>query len=326
MNKRISLILAVVFLLALIIVMSWDLFFKNENQSGNPYEYKLDNLKNIDTTLLCYKEIQSIPIKDTQVYGISLDSEDNIYVSGDNIVMSFNKQGEEISHFNVEGSANCITVAKDGEIYLSFKDHIEIWNKKGKLLQKWDTINSVAYITSIAIDSTSVFLADAGNKIVHQYNKKGELINKIGKRNKDAGILGFFIPSPYFDVVLGRDGEIWAINTGRHNFEAYDKEGNLISSWKKRSMTIEGFSGCCNPSHVAMLSDGSFVTTEKGLVRVKVHRANGDLKCVVAKPEHFEEGTRGLDVAVDSKDRIIILDPERKMVRIFVRNNKLKDF
>ncbi|NJO93063.1 MAG: hypothetical protein HC831_31980 [Chloroflexia bacterium] len=80
---------------------------------------------------------------------------------------------------------------------------------------------------------------------------------------------------------------------------------------------MDGFSGCCNPSHAALLSDGSFVTAEKGLERVKIHNANGDLKCVVAKPNQFIEGTVGLDLAVDSKDRIFILDPEKKMIRIF---------
>jgi len=82
-------------------------------------------------------------------------------------------------------------------------------------------------------------------------------------------------------------------------------------------MQLDGFGGCCNPSHVAMLSDGSFVTSEKGLERVKIHLPSGDFKSVVAAPSQFDEGTKGLDLAVDSKDRILVLDPSRKMVRIF---------
>jgi hypothetical protein len=38
---------------------------------------------------------------------------------------------------------------------------------------------------------------------------------------------------------------------------------------------------------------------------------------VVANSGSFTEGTRGLDLAVDSKGRIVVLDPERKQVRIF---------
>ncbi len=66
-----------------------------------------------------------------------------------------------------------------------------------------------------------------------------------------------------------------------------------------------------------MLSNGSFVTSEKGIERVKIHKANGDFECVVAASDQFVEGTTGLDIAVDSKDRIFVLDPVKLMVRIF---------
>jgi len=317
MNKKLTITISIILLLGLLAIMSWDLFFKTENQVGNQYEYKLDKLKQVDTNLLCYNEVQSITISDSKIYGLSVDTDDITYVTTEDKVLIFNSKGDSILSFAISGPANCITAAQDGNLYLSFKDHIEVWSKKGELISKWDTISSTAYVTSIAVDENSVFLADAGNKIVHQYDKSGKLINKIGKRDRKADILGFFIPSPYFDVLIGRDGELWAINTGRHTFEAYDKKGNLRSKWQRRSMLLDGFSGCCNPSHVAILSDGSFVTSEKGIERVKIHYANGDLKCVVAKPNQFIEGTTGLDLAVDSKDRILVLDPEKRMIRIF---------
>ena len=69
-----------------------------------------------------------------------------------------------ISSFATTRPANCISIGPDSKIYLGFKDHIEIFYKSGQLISKWDTINSIAYITSIAIDESSVFLADAGNK------------------------------------------------------------------------------------------------------------------------------------------------------------------
>ena len=82
-------------------------------------------------------------------------------------------------------------------------------------------------------------------------------------------------------------------------------------------MRIDGFSGCCNPSHIALLADGAFVTAEKGLPRVKIHNIDGSLRCVVATPDQFEEGVTGLDVAVDAEGRIHVLDPSRNVVRRF---------
>jgi hypothetical protein len=40
---------------------------------------------------------------------------------------------------------------------------------------------------------------------------------------------------------------------------------------------------------------------------------------MVAVPSQFEPGTKGLDLAVDSHERVLVLDPWKKQVRIFVR-------
>ncbi len=88
-------------------------------------------------------------------------------------------------------------------------------------------------------------------------------------------------------------------------------------------MEIQGFLCCCNPSHFAILEDGSFVTTEKGLVRVKIYDRLGRLSGVVAGPDQFQEGTVGLDVAVDAQQtRIHVLDPVRNSVRVFERSRE----
>ncbi len=82
-------------------------------------------------------------------------------------------------------------------------------------------------------------------------------------------------------------------------------------------MLVEGFSGCCNPGNFAMLEDGSFVTSEKGIERVKIHHPSGEFKCVVAAPDLFEEGTIITDLAVDPNGRILVLDSRKGLVRIF---------
>ena len=70
-----------------------------------------------------------------------------------------------------------------------------------------------------------------------------------------------------------------------------------------------------------MLSDGSFVTSEKGIERVKIHLPSGDFECLVAGSDEFTEGTVDLDLAVDSEDRVIIMDPKKGQVRIFKKND-----
>jgi len=175
-------------------------------------------------------------------------------------------------------------------------------------------------VTSIAVSETSVFIADAGNKIVYHYDLKGNMINEIGRKDSLQGVKGFLIPSPYFDIAIGREDELWVVNPGRHQLEAYSIDGRFLSSWKKTSMGLDGFSGCCNPSHIAILPNGSFVTSEKGIIRVKIHKPSGAFESVVAAPKVFDKGTKGLDLAIDSQNRIIVIDPKKGLIRIFEKN------
>ncbi len=176
----------------------------------------------------------------------------------------------------------------------------------------------------------NVFVADAGNRIIINYDKKGRLINQIGKKNVNRNIHGFVVPSPYFDIKISPDGLLIATNPGRHRVEAYNSKGDFEYAWGNPSMSIDGFCGCCNPIGLDILPDGSYATCEKGIPRVKIYGANGNFEGVVAGPEKFALNSKtcmsngmencksgGLDVATDSKGRVIVLDPIEKAIHIF---------
>jgi hypothetical protein len=120
-------------------------------------------------------------------------------------------------------------------------------------------------------------------------------------------------------VAIDPDNFLWVVNPGRHSLEKYSADGGLRSSWGSYGMELEGFCGCCNPTHIAIRQDGAFVTSEKGIARVKVYNRIGKLISVVASARQFDEGTEGLDIALDTKQNIYILDPKRKQVRIFTK-------
>ncbi len=104
--------------------------------------------------------------------------------------------------------------------------------------------------------------------------------------------------------------------------ELYSPDGRLKRSWGKTAFAIDGFSGCCNPTHFALLPDGRFVTSEKGIPRVKIYAADGKFECVVAGREAFEPDVVGLGVAADAHGRILVLDPPARSVRVFVSKGK----
>jgi hypothetical protein len=132
------------------------------------------------------------------------------------------------------------------------------------------------------------------------------------------------VPSPYFDLEIGRDNLLWVTNPGNHRIEAYTFDGHLEASWGEASFGIGGFCGCCNPSYFTILPDGRFVTSEKGLARVKVNSAKGAFESVVAGADAFSKYFQNvnslpaaLDVAADSTGRIFVADSLGGAVRIF---------
>ena len=267
--------------------------------------------------MAAYSETGQVKPSLEEIHGLATDASGRIYVSGKDGVEIFNSSGKAENKFKIDGTAQSIAVSKNGNIFLGLQEHIEIWNSAGKQLSRWTSFGPDAVITSIANKEGDVFIADAGQKVVYHCDLKGNILNKIGLKDPATGVPGFIIPSPYFDLGISIDGYLWVVNPGRHSFEKYNYDGTLLTSWGKASMAMEGFCGCCNPSNFAFLNDSLLVTSEKGIERIKVYNTIGTFISIVATPDQFEEGTTGLDLAVDNQNRILLLDPLKKLVRIF---------
>jgi len=172
------------------------------------------------------------------------------------------------------------------------------------------------HLTAIAVADGIVFVADAGNREVLRCASDGKILSRLK---------GFVVPSPYFDLHVGTENVLWVVNPGKHLIQAYTLDGQYETGWGETAMNIEGFCGCCNPSYFARLPDGRFVTSEKGLTRVKVYDVKGKFEGVVAGPEHFPQNRQpgmGVPVACDSRSRVLVLDLAAKAVRIFERKER----
>jgi sugar lactone lactonase YvrE len=194
---------------------------------------------------------------------------------------------------------------------------VNVYNGTGMLLKTWPTLTDSAMVTAIAASETSVFVADAGNRKVHRYNHAGQLLASFDGKADEGVLHGFIIPSGFFDLDINPDGDLWVVNPGMHALENYTEEGNLREHWNNTNMMTEGFSGCCNPAHYTFLPDGRFVTSEKGLVRVKTYKQSGEFEGVVAAPVKFAEEGKAPDVATDSVGNVYALDFDKKMIRVF---------
>ncbi|NVO18938.1 MAG: hypothetical protein HXX13_04525 [Bacteroidetes bacterium] len=320
MKPKIFIIGAVVLLLLVVGFMIKDLFIDSPG-NVNPYAFDLNSLRKGDTSQCMYSEDQQIKPAGSEIHGISTDASGNIYISGKDTLEKLDSTGKVAWIKAYPGNAECIHVDEKGNIFLGMEDHIELLDANGTKKAAWNSPSAEAVLTSIATSGKDVFVADAGNKLVYRYDYLGNIELKIGQKDPSTGVPGFIIPSPYFDLAMDPDGSLWVANTGRHELEKYTREGKLISSWGKASMEVKGFCGCCNPSHFAIFP-GGFVTAEKAIERVKIYDMKGNFVCLVALPESFEEGTKGLDLAIGAQNAILVLDPVKNLVRKFIPKKK----
>lgn len=296
---------------------------------GKEFTYDVSKFYKTDPALLQYAESAKIATGFKELRAVAVGLEDRVYVAGDQAVRVFGKTGERVSEFELGERPRCLAVSATGNIFVGMKNHVEVFNTSGAQQARWAGAGGDALLTAVAVAVKDVFAADAGNRMVLRYNLTGKLLGRIGKKNPEKHILGFIVPSPYLDLNVSADGLLWVVNPGRHRLEAYTFDGEIRNYWGEESLGVRGFCGCCNPIHFARLPDGRFVTSEKGLPRVKVYSARGDFESVVAGPELFPKqienpnanATGGvcMDLAVDSAGRILLADAFTREVRVFTR-------
>ncbi len=312
--------------LVIIVLVILGYFFIKPNHTGieeNPYSMKMDSLGEIPKDKFCATNYSFIQIEGIKSEAIAVDKYNNIYVSSDKKILCFDENEKLVSEINCNFTATAIACTSN-KLIAAFTNEIYIFDADGKQLKNWKLENEKSYITSLAAIDGKIYAADAHAAKVYCFSEDGKLLKTIGQTADKKELTFFVLPSFYFDVAIGNDKSIWIANTGRHKLVQLDNDEHIISSWGETSSAVEGFCGCCNPSNFALMRDGSFITAEKGLVRVKKYNKNGNFECVIAGPEKFKEDAKGLDIAIDSNDRIYVLEPEAMKIHIFEIQNTRK--
>ena len=300
----------------------------DKSKEPNPFAYDVSRFTVTDPKLIRYEQKRVFNTPRRSPRAVALSANGNLFIGAGKFVSEVKPDGSLVSEFATTGEVRCLAAAGD-LIYAGSRERIEVFNAKGERQGAWEKLAEKTYFTSLTVSANDLFAADAGQRLVLRYDRSGKLVSRIGEKNKERNVPGFIVPSPFFAVRLAKDGLLRVTNPGRHRVEAYTAEGDFEQSWGKPGAAIEHFCGCCNPTNLALLSDGRVVTFEKGIPRVKVYVADGAFESVVAGAESFAENAKvcgpndctlgGLDGVTDADGRIYILDFVAANVRVMER-------
>jgi hypothetical protein len=314
-NKGIIIFLILLGILIVAIIVGDFVSDRPDKREANPFEYNVDEFKEVDPELILYRETKNFNIGFEKPAGIAVH-DDRIYITGDRSIKIINRTGQLLLNIDLNAQPTAVD-ASGNKVFVAVDNQIVVYDKQGNMLKEWEHPGENSILTSIAIADSIVFVADAGNRRVMKYSDNGELLLQFEGKTSDEVLHGFIIPSPYFDLDVNSFGELWVVNPGMHALENYTFDGAQRGYWENTGIKIEGFSGCCNPAHFTFLPDGSFVTSEKGMVRIKVYKPSGELFGVVAPPKKFNDDGEAPDLSTDAEGNVFALDFDRKTLRVF---------
>lgn len=244
--------------------------------------------------------------------GLALDS-GHIYAVGDSEVKVFNKSCQFLRRWSTSQPGSSVAVSLE-KVYVGEAGQLEIFDHHGKLLDAWKDTQRLGLVTAIELFREHVLIADSRDRCIRRYDQQGNFINNIGKDNRMGG---FRLPNAFLDFSVDENGIIHACNPGKHRVERYTMEDELLGHIGRfDGRNPEGFTGCCNPTNVAVSRQGHTYVTEKAGPRAKVLDAGGNLLAVIAT-DAFDLASKNMDLVVDSDGRVFVADTVRLQINIF---------
>ncbi len=302
-----------------------------------PDRFQLDLTEQIQVPaeLLKYSERQKIDTGLQAPHALAVAADGTLWVAGDRAVVHLMPTGQTLCSVALDQEPTCLALGpasasgQPGRVYVGTGRRVFVFSESGEAVAQWPELGPKSQITALAATPHHVFIADAGQRIVLCCDQEGREQSRIGARDPERNMPGFIIPSPYFDLLTGADEIVWIVNPGVRRVESYSYDGQLQAMWGQAGSQLSDFFGCCNPAHLALLPDGRFITSEKGIPRVKIYSATGDFECVVAGAEELgvsaaaltdargDQVERVFDVAGGPDGVVWVLDTQARTVRAF---------
>jgi hypothetical protein len=305
MNKR----FAAIFSILIIVIFIGYIIFDTSRPGG--FATEENRISDSETIPDKWKISGELAVKEGSLKAVTVALSGNLFLGGDSFVSCYSRDLNLL--WTIKTSYPITSLSTYGDtLFASTPELILVILKEGRLEDEWGPFEDNSIITSLASDKTFVVFADAGNKNVTVLDKNGRVKTVIGQNDGQ-----FVIPSPYFDVALDSDNNLFIANTGQRRVEIRSVQGRLKSYFGEPGTSPGAFCGCCNPAHFIVTTDG-IITAEKGINRIKILNRSGDFVEFVSSNNKFIPSVP-LDLASPDGKTIYAANPADSKLYVFTR-------
>ncbi|HTQ57816.1 MAG TPA: hypothetical protein VMI94_25290 [Bryobacteraceae bacterium] len=247
---------------------------------------------------------------------LAVDARGQLHAGGDRAVEVYDGDGRRVGRWAASRQVCSLTVAADGTVYVGEERQIEIFSGAGQIVRTLRHPKLAGRVTSLGFSGDDLLAGDTWDRAIQRFDRTGTFLNSIGKDNPVNGLL---IPNGAVDFAVALNRTIFAANPGKHRVERYSPAGGLLGHCGRfDGRDPAGFTGCCNPTNVAI--GGALFTTEKAGPRVKAYDFDGRLLGVLAT-DLFDPNCKNMDVAVSpagaGPERVYVADTVRRTIQVF---------
>jgi hypothetical protein len=305
MNKKVLTIFSVTII---IVFIGYIIFDSTKSGGSGKNETKNAEVNEIPDAWMISNEIK---VSEGTLKAVTVSPAGTIYLGGDSFVSCYDKDLKLMWNQKTVSPVTSLSIFGD-TVFASTMEQILVMSTDGRIKSEWGPFEDSCLITSVSSNRKYVAIADAGNKLIFILDKGGEVKSMIGQKKAQ-----FVIPSPYFDVALDNENNVFVANTGLHRIETYSIDGVLKSQFGEAGTAPGSFCGCCAPPHFALIPAG-FVTAEKGINRIKILNRKGEFIEFVNSKNNFVKSIP-LDLASADGNIIYAANPADSKLYVFSR-------
>ena len=253
------------------------------------------------------------PLYEMRLAGVAVAPDDHLFTVGDDSIKQFTTDQTLAGEFELGGLGWSLYAEQD-VVWVGMDGKLMSFTRDGKSVVTIQDGERLGRVTAVAAAGDELVLADATHRAVRRYSRTGRYLGDLGTA---ANTRGFMIPNGVLDLVSDkRNQTVLVAHPQKHRVERYAASGALVAKWGKFGMhDPSDFGGCCNPTNIAVASDGTVAVSEKAPPRIKLYDADGTFELLIDQ-DIFDPNTKNIDLDFDSQHRLYATDPARRVVHI----------